>query len=170
MKLARNMSEKFLNDVLNSSTKMIYFEDIEQYKEELLGDYVADKDEIIEFSRKWDPQPFHIDEEVAKSYSFGGLIAPVGYTTGIINRLAVQRVPRIASLGGLGKDKVRYPNPVRPGDQITVFHECIEKRVSKSRPECGIVRMAVKVTNQDDKPVLTYETTLLVARRMLLSE
>ncbi len=71
----------------------------------------------------------------------------------------------LAVISGLGWDKMRLPNPVRPGDWLSLTMECIEKQESKSNPEQGILRHAVIVKNQDDVAVSTFETTTLVKRR-----
>ena len=144
---------------------LVYFEDIELGKRDLLGEYVADRDEMIEYAIKWDPQPFHIDEEAAKLSPFGGLIAPVGYTMGVLNRMAVERDSRVVSMGGLGKDKMRYPTAVRPGDTITATLEWLHKRESESIPNTGIATCVVETKNQNGELVLTYEATLMVAKR-----
>lgn len=144
---------------------VVYFEDIELGEKELLGEYVVDRDEMIEYAMKWDPQPFHIDEDAARSSPFGGLIAPVGYTMGIINRMAIERQSKVASMGGLGKDKMRYPIAVRPGDRIAATVEWLHKRESESIPNAGIVTCTVETKNQNDELVLIYEATFMVAKR-----
>ena len=64
----------------------------------------------------------------------------------------------------LGKDEMRFPNPVRPGDRLTYHTECVEKRVSRSRPDRGIVRVRDRLVNQRGEAVLEQQVTLLVPR------
>lgn len=144
-----------------------YFEDIELHAREELGEYVVDRDEVIEFSKKWDPAPIHIDEEAAKASIYGDIIAPFGYAIGIIQRMVHQRDLKAAGMGGLGMDNVRFPHMVRPGDVILVTVQCIDKRESNSRRDLGIVRYAVEVTNQHGESCLTYESTVLIQKRPL---
>ena len=148
--------------------ELVYFEDIDLFEKGVLGTYLVDKEEVIEFARKWDPQPFHVDEEAAKSLPSGGIIAPAIYTIGIINRLAVEQDSVIVALAGFGWDEVRFPNPVYPGDTITITGECIDKRESESRPDAGIVTSRLEVRNQNDVLCLTFKSTFLVAKRPLI--
>ncbi len=145
--------------------KLIYFEDIELNEKQMLGTYLVDKNEVIEFARKWDPQPFHVDEEAAKSHIAGGIIAPAIYTIGIVNRLAMEGDEVVVALAGFGWDEVRFPYPVYPGDLISVTAECVDKRPSDSRPDAGIACSLIEVRNQDDKLCLSFRSTYLVAKR-----
>ena len=143
----------------------VYFEDIELHRKDDLGKYTVDKDEVIEFARKWDPQPFHIDEEAAQSFPSGGIIAPAIYTLGIVNKLAVESDSVVAALAGFGWDEVRFPHPVYPGDTIHVTAECIDRRLSESRRDAGIIRSLIEVRNQHDVVCLSFKSTYLVAKR-----
>ncbi len=143
----------------------VYFEDIELHQKEQLGGHTVDKEEVIEFSLKWDPQPFHTDEKLAKSFPSGGIIAPAIYTIGIVNRLAVRDDSKVAAMAGFGWDEVRFPTPVYPEDRITIVAECVEKRESNSRPNAGIVCSLIEVKNQKDELCLSFKTTFLVAKR-----
>ena len=145
--------------------ELVYFDDIGLKDKGVIGTYLVDKDEIIEFSKKWDPQPWHTDEEASKSFPSGGIIAPAIYTIGIINRLATQQNSMIVALTGFGWDEVRFPHPVYPGDTITITGECVEKRESESRPDAGIVTSLLEVRNQDDVLCLTFKSTFLVAKK-----
>jgi len=145
--------------------ELVYFEDIKLNDKGVIGTYLVDKDEIIEFSKKWDPQPWHTDEEAAKTFPSGGIIAPAVYTIGIINRLATQQDSMIVALTGFGWDEVRFPYPVYPGDTITITGECVERRESESRPDAGIVTSLLEVRNQSDVLCLTFKSTFLVAKR-----
>jgi len=144
----------------------MYYEDIELHKRNTLGEHYVDKEEMLEFSRKWDRQPFHIDEELAKSYPFGGLIAPLTYTMSVISRLySITKQPRLAVIAGLGYERVQILNPVRPGDQLRVIEEYIDKRESSSGADRGIVRILTEVENQNDEICLSTIGNALVAKR-----
>jgi len=145
--------------------KLRFFEEIELNKKEKMGEYRVSEEEVIEFGKKWDPQPFHIDKEAAKAFPYGGIIAPNGYTMSIITLLAAQSDLRMATIGLLGYDELRFPNPVRPGDLLTMTSECIEKRESKSNSNNGIIRAIVEMANQNGQPVLTSESAFIVARK-----
>lgn len=143
-----------------------YLEDVELKRRELLGRYEVPKEEVVEFARKWDHQPIHVDEDAAKAYPYGGIIAPTAYTMAVVVMLYNMSDPKLAALGILGYDEVRFPNPVRPGDVITVEAECIAKRESKTKPAIGIVRYLVDARNQKGETVLSYQVGAFVARRI----
>ena len=66
---------------------------------------------------------------------------------------------------GAGFDELRWPRPVRPGDELRVESEVVEVRPSKSRPEQGLVRVRTTTFNQHDEPVQIFVANLLVPRR-----
>lgn len=143
-----------------------YYEDIRFYEKRVIGQYSVTKEDIIEFAQRWDPQPFHIDEEVAKSYPYGELIASSGYTMSIITLLRAQNEnPRPMVLGVLEYEHVKMLDAVRPGDHLTVTSEHIEKRDSQTKPDRGIVRAKVEVINQKNQPVLSYTCVAMIAKR-----
>ncbi len=145
--------------------ELVYFEDIELNDKSIIGTYLVDKDEVIEFSKKWDPMPWHIDEEASKTFPAGGIIAPAIYTIGIINRLATQQDSTIVALTGFGWDEVRFPYPIYPGDTITITGEIVEMRESESRPDAGIVTSQLEVRNQSEVLCLSFKSTFMVAKR-----
>lgn len=145
--------------------KLTYFEDIELNKKDEMGEYFVDEEEVVEFGKKWDPQPFHVDRESAKNFPYGGIIDPNGYTISVITSVAARSRFRMATIGLLGYDEMRFPNPIRPGDLLTMTSECIEKRVSKSKPDRGIIRTIVELINQNGEAVLTSKSSFMVARK-----
>ena len=145
---------------------LVYYEDIVVGDKETIGQHQTDKTEIQDFARKWDRQPFHVDEEAAKSYPYGGIIAPAPYILSVIARLASSPdISKVATLGLLEYEHIRIFNPVRPGDLLTVTIEPIEKRESKSNPDRGIVRYWTEVKNQRNEVVLNYTSVCMVAKR-----
>lgn len=143
-----------------------YAEDYEPGQVIELGSYQVTRDEILEFARKYDPHPFHIDEDKASETIFGGIISS-GWLTALI-WLRLMHGPFIqaeASLGSPGHEELKWPNPVRPGDRLTGRAEVREVRVSKSRPELGFVRYTATLANQNDEPVLITTSTLIIKTR-----
>lgn len=130
------------------------------------GSRTVGEAEILDFARQFDPQPFHIDRQAAVHSIFGGLVASGWHTCGLVMRQIVDHVlaPE-ASLGSPGVDEVRWPNPVRPGDTLTVSVAVLETRPSRSKPDRGIVRMRWQADNQHGQPVLTMLTMGLVRVR-----
>ncbi len=143
-----------------------YYEDLRLNKQRFVGTYTAVNEEMIEFAMKWDPQPYHLDAEAARSYPSGELTAPSGYTLGITTLLlASMNPPKVAILANLEYERVKLPVSVRAGDQLSMTMEHLEKRESRSRPDCGIVRTLIEVKNQHDQTVLSYVGVGLVAKR-----
>ncbi len=143
-----------------------YYEDY-QVGEDIVEDkpYLVDEAELVEFALKWDPQPFHIDEAAAKASIYGGLTAPSVYIMAVASYLGSHIEPKIAALGALGLTDLEFPNPMRPGDRITLTSTVTQKRSSKTKPDRGIIHYAVKLTNQSNEPVYTYRIKILVAKR-----
>ncbi len=142
-----------------------YFEDLAVGYRSRVGRWELRRDEVVEFARRWDPQPFHTDERAAADSIFGGLTASSLHLFAICTRLFFDHEDRIAVLAMLGKDAVRFPYPARVGDCLTYTTECIEARPSRSHPDRGVIRLRDEVRNQEDTIVMTQEVSLLVARR-----
>jgi acyl dehydratase len=143
---------------------MKYYEDIEVGRVETVGSHRVSRDEIIRFAEEWDPQPFHLDEEAARSSVFGGLSASSCHTYSI-SSLIFSRAPqrtRTAAMLGL---KMRFPTPVRPGDELTLSDTCVDKRLSRSRPGLGIVKSRATMRNAEGEEVMVIQSTYLVERR-----
>jgi acyl dehydratase len=119
-------------------------------------DYVVQESEVIEFAREWDPQPFHLDHEAAEASVFGGLTACSAHIFAIMSKLGNSLEPQLAVMANLGMEEMRIPNPVRPGDRLRLVSECLEARVSRSKPDRGVVRFRAAVLNQRDEVVLSF--------------
>lgn len=128
----------------------------------------VDVADIIRFAAEYDAQPFHLDEGAAKRSVFNGLAASGWHTAALTMRLLVDSDLRIAGgLIGLGFEEMRWPRPVRPGDELRVESEVLEKRDSKSRPQQGLLKMRNSTLNQHDEPVQLSVGTLIVPRRQV---
>lgn len=142
-----------------------YYEDYQVGEKFISDTYVIEKEELIEYSRKWDPQPFHIDEEAARQSIYGGLTAPSAYIMAVASYLGNTIKPKIAALGALGMTDMEFPNPMRPGDRMTQVSTVTQKRSPKTKPDRGIIHYTVRVANQNDEPVATYRIKIMVAKR-----
>jgi acyl dehydratase len=121
---------------------------------------------IKAFAAEFDPQPFHLDEEAAKETIFAGLAASGWHTSAITMRLLVDSELKVeGGLAGLGLEELRWPRPVRPGDELRVEVEVLETRESRSRPQQGLVRVRNTTLNQDDEVVQISVNTMIVPRR-----
>ncbi|HEY0816957.1 MAG TPA: MaoC family dehydratase [Pseudonocardia sp.] len=121
---------------------MLTFEDFTPGRLFDLGTTVVDRAEMLAFARRFDPQPFHVDEEAAKTSLFGGLAASGWFTAGLWMRLYVDEVlNRSLSLGSPGGEEIAWPAPVFAGDELRASMEILEARLSRKRPGLGLVRL-----------------------------
>lgn len=121
---------------------------------------------IKSFAAEFDPQPFHLDEEAAGHTLFRGLAASGWHTAAVTMRLLVESDLRPAGgIVGAGFDELRWPRPVRPGDELRVLTEVLEVRPSKSRPGQGRIKIRTTTLNQGDEPVQVSVGSLVVQRR-----
>ena len=133
-----------------------YFEDFEPGEVLELGSRTVTEDEIIEFARQFDPQPFHLDPEAAADSVFGGLIASGWHTGAMWMRLYVDNMLGSASAqGSPGVEELRWLAPVRPGDTLHGRLTVLETTPSGRRPDRGTVRIRGEMVNQDGVTVLS---------------
>ncbi len=148
-----------------SAARRTYFDDLQVGYRSVVGHWKLERDDVVTFAERWDPQPFHIDEAAAAASFYGGLTASSLHLFAICTRLFFDHEDHIVVLAMLGKDAVRFPNPARVGDRLTYTTECIEARPSQSKPDRGVIRLRDTVHTQEDALVLSQEVSLLVARR-----
>ena len=131
-----------------------------------LGRHTVTRDEIVDFAKRYDPQPFHVDEEAAAHSFYGGLIASGWHTCAIAMRLMCDSyLLDSASMGSPGVENLRWLRPVRPDDTLRVMRTVLETRTSASRPEMGIVKFLWEVFNQSSEIVMSMEGYGLFRRR-----
>lgn len=130
--------------------------------------YKVTREEVIEFAMKYDPQPFHLDDDAAKTTFFGRLSASGWHTGAMVMRMMVDTwkdTEPSAGLGSPGIDELRWVKPVYPGDELSVEMELIDKRRSKSRPDMGLTKTRQTVTNQNGEVVMTMVSNGLMRVR-----
>ncbi len=144
-----------------------YFEDVQVGVVQHYGRYEVTREEVMEFAGKYDPQPFHLDDEAAAQTHFGKLSASGWHTAAMVMRMMVDNFQAIkqAGLGSPGVDKLEWPRPVFPGDILRCEAITKSKRRSKSRPEMGLLDGEVKAFNQNDECVLIMESVGLIEVR-----
>lgn len=132
-----------------------YFEDYQPGAVYEYGHVRVTGEDILDFARRWDPQPIHTDPAFAARGPFGGLIASGLHTTGICMRLFVTHyLSHVASLASPGMDELRWPTPVRPGDLLRLRATVLTARPSRSKPDRGLVHTRAELFNQRDEVVL----------------
>ena len=120
--------------------------------------YAVTREEVIEFASKYDPQPFHLDDEAAAKTFFGKISASGWHTAAMTMRLMVETMqsgePQ-AGLGSPGVDELKWHRPVYPGDELRAEMTLISKRRMKSRPDMGLTKSRNEVYNQEGELVLS---------------
>jgi acyl dehydratase len=143
-----------------------YFEDIRPGDVTQLGSVEVTRGEIVEFASRYDPQPFHLDEEAAAHSPFGGLVASGWHTAAMFMRLFVEGILRdSASLGSPGVEQLRWLHPVRPGDVLTGRVRVVETRPSARNPTRGTVITESEALNQDGEVVMRMRARGFFGRR-----
>ncbi len=143
-----------------------WFEDYVPGAVHELGSVEVDEAELLEFARRFDPQPIHTDPERAARSPFGGIIASGWHTGSLMMRLyALNYLSPASSLASPGLDELRWPRPVRAGDVLTVRVTVEDARASASKPDRGVVRSLIEVVNQRGEPVMTSRAVNMIARR-----
>lgn len=131
-----------------------------------IGSKTMTKEEMIDFASKFDPQPFHLDEEAGRKSIFGGLSASGWHTSSEVMRLLVDNyISRETSMGSPGIDELRWLKPVLAGDTISAKVRIMDKKPSRSRPEMGSIFNQYEVYNQRGELVMTMKGIGLMRRR-----
>jgi acyl dehydratase len=128
------------------------------------------REEILAYAAEFDPQPMHLDEEAARRSMLKGLSASGWHLCSIMMRMMFDGyIGRTASLGSPGVSETRWLAPLRPGDDLTLDVEVAEARVSRSRPETGIVTFKMMVRNAAGQALCEMVSPIMVRRRAELA-
>jgi acyl dehydratase len=146
---------------------LIYFEDLEVGATASFGRYDVTREEVLAFARKYDPQPFHLDDAAAAQTHFGRISASGWHTCAMTMAMLVANITerKQAGLGSPGVDELRWLRPVYPGDVLRVETELLSKRQSQSKPEMGSMQSVVRVFNQDEVMVMSMKSIGLIRVR-----
>jgi acyl dehydratase len=155
------------NDTSSTGSRNeLYLEDFAVGQTYGSGHLRIEADRIKSFAAEFDPQPFHLDEQAARKTMFGGLAASGWHTAAHTMRLLVESELKPAGgIVGAGFDEMRWPLPVRPGDELHVQSEIMEIRPSKSRPNQGLIKVRTTTFNQKGEAVQVSVGNLVVLRR-----
>ena len=143
----------------------VYFEDLTTDYRTSIGPYVLGREEIIEFASRWDPYPFHTDESTARESIFGGLTGSSSQPFALTGLIYARGEEEIALVANLGSEDLRFPSPLRPGDEISLASECLARRPSEPRRGIGIVTSVSRLTNQRQETVMEMKSSFMVRRR-----
>ena len=153
------------SSTMNDGKKM-YWEDFSPGVRECIGQVTVDRQEVFEFAERYDPQPFHIDEEAAKNSIYGGIIASGWHTCSMVMRLMCDSyLLNSTSLGSPGIEEVKWLLPVCPDDVLTACRTVTETRASASKPDRGIVKTFWETENQSGDLVMSMAGINFFLRR-----
>ena len=147
---------------------LIYYEDIELYRQRESEARALSAEEIIEFARQWDPQPFHLEPQVGPQWPLGFCASGL-HSFALAMRLGHDQMAaerrQSALVAGLGWDKVEMLVPVRPGDAMRLCAQALSKRRSKTKPDRGIVTYQMELRNQRGEVALRFQTKSMIRCR-----
>ena len=136
--------------------KQRWFEDYVPGEIFEFGDHLVGEDEIVEFARRYDPQPFHMDAAAAAQSSFGGLVASGWMTGAVLMRMMCDHfISPVSAMGSPGVDELRWLRPVRPGDRLHARVTVVETQRSQSKPDRGAVVLQQEAINQAGDVVMS---------------
>ena len=143
-----------------------YLEDLTVGERHEMPPITMTEEELLEFARKFDPQPMHIDREAAEAGPFGALIASGWHTAALVMKAnAEARMLGGTPVLGLGVYKLEWPRPVRAADTLRVVTEITKITPSRSKPQFGIVAMTTTAYNQHGEAVFVAHPNVWVPRR-----
>lgn len=147
---------------------------IEVGEHAVMGSHTFEAEAIKDFARKYDPQPFHLDDEAARQSLFDGLCASGWHTTAAYMRALVDHysaederlraagIPTVPMEASPGFQDLRWLKPVYPGDTVTFSSTVMDKRISRSKPDWGIVTLRIDGDNQNGEPVIVFTTRVFI--------
>ena len=145
---------------------MRYLEDFSEGQSFELGEETIGEREIVEFARRFDPQPFHVDPGAAKRSIYGGLIASGWHTASFFMGLLVRGlIYDVDSMGAPGIDEMRWLKPVRPNDRLRGRLTVLGQRASTKHPERGLLNCLGELFNQSGERVLLIRWSAMIGRR-----
>lgn len=161
------MSDNEIPQGSKTERPRLWLEDMAVGQTFRFGDYSVNREEVIEFASRYDPQPFHIDDAAAEKSIFGRICASGVHTMAMAHRLQMGGFVDVGLqvLAGVGMDEFRLLQPVFPGDTLHIEIEVKETRPLRSKPDRGLLHYVTRAVNQNGDVVMTYLSTLIMARR-----
>ena len=149
-------------DVL--ATPLLHLEDVFVGQQFPSSVFELDEASLKDFARQFDPQPFHLDDEAARSTVFGGLAASGWHTAAITMRLMVESVPVARGMIGAGAE-ITWPMPTRAGDRLRVSSTVLEIKPSRSKPDRAIILLESLTFNQHEEVVQRLVSRVVLFKR-----
>lgn len=150
--------ERMIRTAFEQPPEKRYFED---YKPGVVYEFApatVSESDIVDFARRFDPQPYHADPALAASYPFGGVIASGWHTGALMMRSLVDNyLSSVATLPSPGVDELRWLRPVRAGDALRMRIHVLSTQRSKSKPDRGVVTTHIEMLNQSNDVIMTVK-------------
>ena len=145
----------------------LHYEDFEVGQSFLSRAERITRERLVAFAAEFDPQPQHLGEDTARDSLFGELVASGWHTASVTMRLQLEAVLGHVPGGMIGAqiDTIAWRHPVRPGDELRARVDVLDKRLSRSRPERGLLTLRTTTLNQRDEAVQVMSAAVLVPRR-----
>ena len=143
----------------------LYLDDLYVGQTFMSGKQIMDQEQMIDFARQFDPQPFHVDPVAAENTPFRGLAASGWHTTAISMRLLVNSLPISQGIIGAGAE-IDWPRPTRAGDCLHVVTTVKDIKPSRSKPDRGVVTLECLTMNQLDEICQRMVTKVFVMKKM----
>ena len=149
-----------------------YFEELEigQRIQHKLGRTITEMDNVLFCALTMNTQPLHLNEDYAANTLFGKRLVNGIFTLGLAVGLTIADLTEGTILANLGYENVTHPNPVFHGDTLYVESEVLEKRLSRSHPDCGIVRLKHIGRKQDGTVVIEFQRTAMFYKRPAMAD
>lgn len=123
------------------------------------------REELLAFATEYDPQPMHLDDAAASQTMLHGLAGSGWHLCSLMMRMMCDGfITRTASLGSPGVNELRWLAPLRPGDDLMLDVDVAEARVSRSRPETGIVTFKCTMRNATGEVLCEMVSPIIIGR------
>jgi len=150
----------------NPDLMTLTFDDFRPGRFGTFGPRHVTREEILAFAAEFDPQPMHLDEAAASRSMLKGLSGSGWHLCSIVMRMMFDGfIGNTASLGSPGVNEMCWLAPLRPGDDLMLDVDVVEARISRSRPDTGIVTFKCAVRNAADHALCVMVSPIMVRRR-----
>jgi len=156
----------YSTEAKQANESRLYLEDLQLGDHFISEQHALDSQQIIAFAQQFDPQPFHLDEQLAEQSFFGGLAASGWHTAAITMKLLTASLPLAGGIIGAGGD-ISWPRPTRASDVLHVESTVIKVTPSRSRPDRGMLQVESLTKNQHGEVLQRLLPNLVVMRRPL---
>ena len=131
------------------------FEDLEVGETFEFGPYEMSASRTVEFARRFDPQPMHLDLAGGRISPLGGLSASGWHTAAVLMRLAYDSWLRnVRAMGSPGIDKTEWPRALMAGKSVCGEGRILSMRASRTRPQVGLAQVELSMREPESGAVV----------------